>query len=144
MLILSHPLQFRVVERNENNLPPKQRKLAEQSRRAVLAQFRQAIESGIDQGKFRVMDAKVAAFSIIGMCNWTGWWFNPAGEVSMEDVAGQIADMALRAVELPAGRALDQPGPAAILQLLRDDLTLLERSLEAPAATGGGPAGSGG
>ena len=27
-LILSHPLQFRVVERNENNMPLKQRKMA--------------------------------------------------------------------------------------------------------------------
>jgi AcrR family transcriptional regulator len=134
MLILSHPLQFRVVERNENNLPPKQRKLAEQSRRAVLEQFRQAIESGIDQGKFRVMDAKIAAFSIIGMCNWTAWWFNPSGQVSMDDVARQIADMALGSVELPSSRKLDQAGPAAILQLLRDDLTLLERSLDASAA----------
>ncbi|QEZ43701.1 TetR/AcrR family transcriptional regulator [Cupriavidus oxalaticus] len=134
MLILSHPLQFRVVERNENNLPPKQRKLAEQSRRAVLAQFRQAIESGIDQGKFRVMDAKVAAFSIIGMCNWTAWWFNPSGQVSMGEVARQIADMALGSVELPSSRKLDRAGPAAILQLLRDDLTLLERSLDSSAA----------
>ncbi len=133
-LILSHPLQFRVVERNENNLPPKQRKLAEQSRRAVLAQFRQAIESGIDQGKFRVVDANVAAFSIIGMCNWTAWWFNASGPVSMDDVARQIADMALGSVELPSSRKLDQTGPAAILQLLRDDLTLLERSLDSQAA----------
>lgn len=138
-LILSHPLQFRVVERNENNLPLKQRKMAEQSRRAVLEQFRQAIEFGIDHGTFRVMDAKVAAFSIIGMCNWTAWWFNSAGQVSMNDVASQIADMALRSVELPASRALEKPGPAAILQLLRDDLTLLERSLEMPAAAAAEP-----
>ncbi|GAB7541143.1 hypothetical protein [Cupriavidus sp. 8B] len=75
-------------------------------------------------------DARVAAFSIIGMCNWTAWWFNPEGQVSMEDVAAQIADMALSSVELPANRKLSSPGPSAILQLLRDDLSLLERSLE--------------
>ena len=106
----------------------------------MLEQFRQAIEFGIDHGTFRVVDARVAAFSIIGMCNWTAWWFNPAGQVSIEDVAAQIADMALRSVELPANRALDKPGPAAILQLLRDDLTLLERSLDA-AGAGGAVAG---
>lgn len=134
MLILTHPLQFRVVERNEHNLPPKQRKVAEQSRRSVLDQFRHAIELGIDQGKFRVVDARVAAFSIIGMCNWTAWWFNPEGQASMQDVAAQIADMALSSVELPANRKLSSPGPSAILQLLRDDLTLLERSLESGPA----------
>ena len=57
-LILAHPLQFRVVERNESNLPPKQ-------------QFQHAIEYVIEQGQSLLMDAKMAASSIIGMCNWT-------------------------------------------------------------------------
>ncbi|MDW3682137.1 TetR/AcrR family transcriptional regulator [Cupriavidus sp. CV2] len=128
-LILSHPLQFRVVERNEGNLAPKQRKLAEQSRRAVLEQFQQAIELGIEQGQFRVLDAKVAAFSIIGMCNWTAWWFTPSGPMRLDDVAELIADMALRSVQQEAGRRLDKPGTAAILQMLRDDIDMLERSV---------------
>ncbi|WP_224079077.1 hypothetical protein [Cupriavidus laharis] len=42
--------------------------------------------------------------------------------------------MALGSVELPSSRKLDRTGPAAILQLLRDDLTRLERSLDASAA----------
>lgn len=129
-LILTHPLQFRVVERNEDNLPPEQRKLAEQSRRAVLEQFRQAIELGIERGQFRVMDAKVAAFSIIGMCNWTAWWFAPSGPRRAEEIAEQIADMALRSVEQDAGRQLSEQSAAGVLKLLRDDIDLLERHLK--------------
>ncbi|ANC43380.1 TetR/AcrR family transcriptional regulator [Pandoraea pnomenusa] len=129
-LILTHPLQFRVVERNEDNLPPEQRKLAEQSRRAVLEQFRQAIELGIERGQFRVMDAKVAAFSIIGMCNWTAWWFAPSGQRRAEEIAEQIADMALRSVEQDAGRQLGEQSAAGVLKLLRDDIDLLERHLK--------------
>lgn len=129
-LILTHPLQFRVVERNEDNLPLKQRKLAEQSRRAVLEQFRQAIELGIERGQFRVMDAKVAAFSIIGMCNWTAWWFTPSGPRNVDEIAGQIADMALRSVEQEAGRQLSEQSAAGVLKLLRDDIDLLERHIK--------------
>lgn len=129
-LILTHPLQFRVVERNEDNLPPEQRKLAEQSRRAVLEQFRQAIELGIERGQFRVMDAKVAAFSIIGMCNWTAWWFAPSGPRRAEEIAEQIADMALRSVEQDARRQLGEQSAAGVLKLLRDDIDLLERHLK--------------
>ncbi len=129
-LILTHPLQFRVVERNEDNLPPEQRQLAEQSRRAVLEQFRQAIELGIERGQFRVMDAKVAAFSIIGMCNWTAWWFTPSGSRNAEEIAAQIADMALRSVEQDSTRQLGEQGAAGVLKLLRDDLDLLERHIK--------------
>ena len=128
-LILTHPLQFRVVERNEGNLPPPQRKLAEQARRAVLQQFQHAIEYGIEQGQFRAMDAKVAAFSIIGMCNWSAWWYAPSGTRSLGEVAEQIADMALHSVQLEAGRKLEEPGPAAVIRLLRDDIDMLERHL---------------
>jgi len=128
-LILTHPLQFRVVERNEDNLPPKQKKLAEQSRRTVLEQFRHAIELGIERGQFRVMDAKVAAFSIIGMCNWTAWWFTPAGPRKAEEIAEQIADMALRTVEQESGRQPGEPGAAGVIKLLREDIDLLERHL---------------
>lgn len=129
-LILTHPLQFRVVERNEDNLPLKQRKLAEQSRRAVLEQFRQAIELGIERGQFRMMDAKVAAFSIIGMCNWTAWWFTPSGPRKVDEIAEQIADMALRSVEQDAGRQLSEQSVAGVLKLLRDDIDLLERHVK--------------
>ncbi|MDN4574597.1 TetR/AcrR family transcriptional regulator [Pandoraea cepalis] len=129
-LILTHPLQFRVVERNEDNLPLKQRKLAEQSRRAVLEQFRQAIELGIERGQFRMMDAKVAAFSIIGMCNWTAWWFAPSGPRKVDEIAEQIADMALRSVEQDAGRQLSEQSVAGVLKLLRDDIDLLERHVK--------------
>ncbi|WAL81120.1 TetR/AcrR family transcriptional regulator [Pandoraea sp. XJJ-1] len=129
-LILTHPLQFRVVERNEDNLPLKQRKLAEQSRRAVLEQFRQAIELGIERGQFRMMDAKVAAFSIIGMCNWTAWWFTPSGPRKADEIAEQIADMALRSVEQDAGRQLSEQSVAGVLKLLRDDIDLLERHVK--------------
>lgn len=129
-LILTHPLQFRVVERNEGNLPLKQRKLAEQARRAVLEQFQHAIEYGIEQGQFRAMDAKVAAFSIIGMCNWSAWWYSSSGSRSLEQVSEQIADMALRSVQLEDERQLREPSAAAVIQLLRSDIDMLERHLK--------------
>lgn len=95
----------------------------------MLEQFRHAIELGIERGQFRVMDAKVAAFSIIGMCNWTAWWFTPAGPRKAEEIAEQIADMALRTVEQASGRQPGEPGAAGVIKLLREDIDLLERHL---------------
>lgn len=96
--ILSHPVQFRVVERSESDLPELRRIAAQNSRRSVLDNFVAVIERGIQNGQFRRTDAHVAAFSIIGMCNWCAWWFDERGQMPADAVATSIADFALRAL----------------------------------------------
>lgn len=97
-LILSHPLQFRVVERSESSLPEPHRSAAEAARRTVLDHFVRVVARGMEEGAFRATHARVAAFSIIGMCNWCAWWFDPDGDVSAEEIAAEIAELGLRAV----------------------------------------------
>ncbi|MBN3744356.1 MULTISPECIES: TetR/AcrR family transcriptional regulator [Burkholderia] len=95
-LILSHPLQFRVVERSESSLPDPQRAAAQTARRAVRNNFVNVIRRGIDLGTFQAVDADIAAFAIIGMCNWSAWWFDTRRQKSAEAVAELIASLGLR------------------------------------------------
>jgi hypothetical protein len=81
------------------------------ARRAVLDQSVAVIQRGIQSGQFRHTDAHVAAFSIIGMCNWCAWWFDEKGQMSAEAVADSLADFALRA--LSAGEQL-QPASLTV------------------------------
>lgn len=94
-LILSHPLQFRVAERSESSLPQDQQLAAQAARRAVRKDFVDVIQRGIAQGVFRPIDADVAAFSIIGMCNWCAWWFDSRRGESRDAVAETIASLGL-------------------------------------------------
>jgi AcrR family transcriptional regulator len=128
-LILTHPLQFRVVERNEENLSPTLRKNAEASRRMVLSRFQTAIKAGIDAGQFRVVDPKIAAFAIIGMCNWCAWWFNAEGRVSIDEMVQLLTTFALQAVVRGEERRSRDNSVEGSLRQLREDLTLLERRL---------------
>jgi len=51
------------------------------------------------EGRLRKgLDATVATFTILGMAMWLSKWYAPAGRLSPEQVAAQVADMALRAV----------------------------------------------
>src|SRR5262249_7249032 len=59
-LILDNAAQFRIVERNEERLPPRRRAAAAGYRRGVLANFTAVIERGIHEGVFRPTDARVA------------------------------------------------------------------------------------
>jgi AcrR family transcriptional regulator len=112
-LILSHPLHFRVVERSEGSLPAPHRKAAQTARRSVLEHFVRVIERGIAAGLFRRGDARIAAFSIIGMCNWCAWWFDADGELTAQSVATTLADDGLRMLRVDRARRAAAPGSTA-------------------------------
>ena len=97
-LIINHGAEFRVVERSEERLPPKRRAAAAGYRRGVIANFTAVIDRGIQAGIFRTTDAQVAAFAILGMCNWTAWWFQGGGRLTRDEVAGLIGDMAVQSL----------------------------------------------
>ena len=130
-LILSHPMQFRVVERSESSLPEAHRAAAQSARRAVLDHFVRVIQRGIDCGQFRATNAHVAAFSIIGMCNWCAWWFDDSGAMPAGAVAASIADFSERALapDQSPRRARAATAFDAIDQM-REALAVLESRLE--------------
>lgn len=137
-LILSHPLQFRVVERSESSLPRDQQLVAQAARRAVRRDFVDVIERGIAQGVFRQVDADVAAFSIIGMCNWCAWWFDSRRGETGEAIAETIASLGLHMLlasdagpkkRRSSARAARSADIGEALARMREALETLEGSL---------------
>lgn len=128
-LILSHPQEFRVGDRHELYLPPKHRAAVQAARRAVLENFTRVIERGIRMGHLRPVDARIAAFSLIGMCNWSAWWFKPGGRLSAKEIAAVVADLAVHSLKREAGRKLKDANVHDSLRALREDVNFLERVL---------------
>lgn len=124
-LILTHPVQFRVVERSESSLPEAGRAAARAARHAVLDQFESAIRQGVEAGVFQVPDVRVAAFAIIGLCNWGAWWHEP-GEAPVESVAQMLTELALRAVLKDDERHRKPASIAEAVGLIRENLDMLE------------------
>lgn len=125
-LIIDHAAQFRIVERSEDCLPPKRRAAAAQYRRGVIANFTAVIERGIKTGVFRVEDAKVAAFAIIGMSNWTAWWFNPEGRKSRDEVAELLSNLAVHSLH-PAPDSGSATDIGEALRMLKKEIGYLEK-----------------
>jgi hypothetical protein len=132
-LILSHPLQFRVVERSESSLPEPHRSAAEAGRRAVLEHFVKVIQRGIDDGQFRDTNAHIAAFSIIGMCNWCAWWFDASGHVPADGVAASIAEFAARGLAPSAGHTARGGTVEDAVNQMRDALAAMDAHLNRPS-----------
>lgn len=131
--LLEHTVEFRVVDRTENDLPTATRRVHDKAKRALLDNFSWTIERGIELGHFRPIDAKVAAFSIIGMCNWTAWWFVPDGRVPLEGVANAIADFAVAGLRQGDNVLPREFGAEDALRRLKDDVAHLERIIRRSA-----------
>lgn len=124
--MLEQGILFRVIDRSESELPPHLWERNQLAKRSLLENFTSIIGRGIDRGVFRPGDAKVAAFSIIGMCAWTAWWFKPEGRLSIVEIAETIADMAASALIGPYARDDRSDNAATVLNLLKQDIARLE------------------
>lgn len=76
-------------------LPPANRKLLEERMRAYFDLVRDTLRELRAQGRLRSVDPTVAAFGLIGTILWLPRWFRQNGRLSQEQVARQIADIAL-------------------------------------------------
>jgi len=90
---LARAVRFKVLDREENHLPPALFERHQKGKREVLAQVSGIIKSGIAAGEFRPVDANIAALSLIGMCQWTAWWFKPAAHKSAAEIAAIVAEL---------------------------------------------------
>ena len=99
------------------------------ARREVLAEIRTIIEEGVSRGEFRPRDERVAALSVIGMCNWVAWWFHPGPNHPAEPVADQLAQNAVDMLAYPEGSGPAATAPQRALQKVRENLDYLERFL---------------
>ena len=101
------PLAFEVTALS----PPRQVEIIA-ARDRYEREVRRLVEQGIREKDFRRVDAKVAAFAMLGAINWIARWYRPEGTLQADSLGAQFADHMLdglgttRAVERPrAGRA---------------------------------------
>jgi AcrR family transcriptional regulator len=123
------PERFRVLDRTEAALPEDVAALHLKARREVLGELRTIIEEGVSRGEFRPRDERLAALSVLGMCNWVAWWFHPGSSHPAEPVADQLAQNAIDMLAHPQDTGPLTTTPQRALQLARENLDHLERLL---------------
>lgn len=122
------PERFRMLDRTESALPDD---LADQhlkARRAVLTEMIAIITEGITSGEFRDTDERLAALSVLGMCNWVAWWYKPTTtREPPETIAEKLADLAVAMLARPSHRVPREPGLHGAIDQVRQDLDYLSR-----------------
>ena len=54
--------------------------------------IRTIIQQGIDQGVFKPGDPKMIEFAMMGAVNWIAKWFDPAGQMTSNEIGDAFAD----------------------------------------------------
>ncbi len=59
------------------------------------ALWREVIDEGMETGAFCSVETALTARNLLGAMNWTITWFNTKGELSVDDIADQLANLFL-------------------------------------------------
>ncbi len=94
----TRPGYARVFFEQLRELSPDDRKIVREKRDRYFQLIEDLIEDGVESGEFRDVDTRLAAFSILGSCNWTYQWFRPEPGSSSRQVAYVFWDIAIRGV----------------------------------------------
>jgi AcrR family transcriptional regulator len=119
--------RLRVLDQLAIEMPPNLRTTFDRARRQVLNLYTDLIKEGVDNCEFRPVDARVAAFAVLGIAAWTSWWYSPGGRKTPDELADLLTDIGLNGL---LSRAGDQPlatDRASLLRQIRERLDLLER-----------------
>jgi hypothetical protein len=108
------------LDRTESSLPSDLASKHRIARRSVLAE-------GVNAGHFRATDERMAALSVLGMCNWVAWWYNPAKGGSPERIVSVMSESAVAMLARPSHRLPKATGPRGAVEQLREDLDYLDR-----------------
>jgi AcrR family transcriptional regulator len=122
--------RFRLLDRNEPDLPAEIADMHRDARRRVLELFSDLIDAAVQAGRFRPLPPRTVALALLGMANWVAWWYRVDKDGDAHAVADVMVEVALSGVRRGSGRQVD-PGPMAAVALLKEDLSHLESALAA-------------
>ncbi|MGW6361414.1 TetR/AcrR family transcriptional regulator [Streptomyces sp. NPDC055092] len=93
-----HRLEAFVGNREIGSLEPPDQERVLSRRSDYERRYRELIERGAAEGAFEVRSARIASYSILDMGIGVASWFHEGGEFSVDQLAYQYGDIALRIV----------------------------------------------
>jgi AcrR family transcriptional regulator len=121
--------RMRVLDQLAAEMPTQIKQTFDHGRRRVLDLYTKLIQRGIDAGELRPVDARTAAFAVLGIASWTSWWYSPTGRKSPAELATVLIDIAFNGIAQPAGARAGGQSPKDILRALKREISQLEKAL---------------
>jgi TetR/AcrR family transcriptional regulator, cholesterol catabolism regulator len=84
-----------------NQLPGEHRRRIRAIKRMYLDELRAVLKAGARSGTFDFEDVRVTAFAIVTLCGSAHTWYDPDGDLTVDQVAEMYADFAAGMVRAP-------------------------------------------
>jgi hypothetical protein len=89
------------VRTRVNSLPEEHRRRIRAIKRMYLDELRGVLNAGARSGTFDFADVRVTAFAIVTLCGSAHAWYDPQGDLTVDEVAAMYADFAAGMVRAP-------------------------------------------
>jgi len=89
------------VRTRVQSLPEEHRARIRAIKRMYIDELRAILNAGARSGTFDFDDVRVTAFAIVSLCGSAHTWFDPEGELTVDEVAAMYADFAAGMVRAP-------------------------------------------
>jgi AcrR family transcriptional regulator len=83
------------------SLPAEHRARIRAIKRMYLDELRAVLNAGARSGTFDFADVRVTAFAIVSLCGSAHTWYDPHGDLTIDEVAAMYADFAAGMVRAP-------------------------------------------
>jgi AcrR family transcriptional regulator len=89
------------VRTRVNQLPDEHRRRIRAIKRMYLDELRAVLKAGARSGTFDFDDVRVTAFALVTLCGSAHTWYDPDGDLTVDEVAEMYADFAAGMVRAP-------------------------------------------
>jgi AcrR family transcriptional regulator len=89
------------VRTRVNRLPDEHRRRIRAIKRMYLDELRAVLKAGARAGTFDYEDVRVTAFALVTLCGSAHTWYDPDGDLTVDEVAEMYADFAAGMVRAP-------------------------------------------
>jgi AcrR family transcriptional regulator len=89
------------VRTRVNALPDEHRRRIRAIKRMYLDELRATLKAGARNGTFDFDDVRVTAFALVTLCGSAHTWYDPDGDLTVDEVAEMYADFAAGMVRAP-------------------------------------------
>ena len=83
------------------SLPEEHRARIRAIKRIYLDELRGVLNAGARSGTFQFSDVRVTAFAIVTLCGSANTWYDPEGDLGVDEVAAMYADFVAGMVRAP-------------------------------------------
>lgn len=92
-VVMDDKMEIGLLNKESERLSPEQLKSINNKKYVSLKMIEKEVNRLADNNMLKPLNLTTVAFSLIAMTNWTYYWYNPAGNLSIDQLSSEIMEI---------------------------------------------------